>query len=78
MAVIKGAIFDLDGVLLDSMGIWDDVDRAFFHLHGMEMPSDYVEKLNSMSFSEGAEYTRRIMDYRLTADEIRLNGMNCQ
>ena len=70
MAVIKGAIFDLDGVLLDSMGIWDDVDRAFFHLHGMEMPSDYVEKLNSMSFSEGAEYTRRIMDYRLTADEI--------
>ena len=70
MAVIKGAIFDLDGVLLDSMGIWDDVDRAFFHAHGMEMPQDYVEKLNSMSFSEGAEYTRRLMGGLLTVDEI--------
>lgn len=70
MAIIKGAIFDLDGVLFDSMGIWDDVDRAFFHAHGMEMPSDYVEKLNSMSFSEGAEYTRMIMGNRLTIDEI--------
>ena len=70
MAVIKGAIFDLDGVLLDSMGIWDDVDRAFFHLHGREMPSGYVDALNSMSFSEGAEYTRALIGYELTADEI--------
>ena len=70
MAGIKGAIFDLDGTLFDSMGIWDDVDRAFFHLHGREMPSGYVDALNAMSFSEGAEYTRALIGYELTADEI--------
>ena len=26
----KGAIFDLDGTLLDSMGLWHKVDIAFF------------------------------------------------
>lgn len=26
----KGAIFDLDGTLLDSMGVWDQVDIDFF------------------------------------------------
>ena len=25
----KGAIFDLDGTLLDSMGVWDKVDVDF-------------------------------------------------
>ena len=25
----KGAIFDLDGTLLDSMGVWDQVDVDF-------------------------------------------------
>ena len=70
MAGIKGAIFDLDGTLFDSMGIWDDVDRAFFHLHGREMPPGYVDALNTMSFSEGAEYTRALIGYELTADEI--------
>ena len=25
----KGAIFDLDGTLLDSMGVWDQVDIDF-------------------------------------------------
>ena len=26
--MIRGAIFDLDGVLLDSMGIWNDLGPA--------------------------------------------------
>ena len=28
----KGAIFDLDGTLLDSMGVWDQVDIDFLSI----------------------------------------------
>ncbi len=70
MAVIKGAVFDLDGTLLDSMGVWEDVDRAFFRLHGLEMPDDYIARLNTMSFSECAAYTKRITGLPLSESEI--------
>ena len=30
MKNFKGAIFDLDGTLLDSMNLWCEVDEAFF------------------------------------------------
>ena len=41
---IKGAIFDLDGTLLDSMGVWSDVDRIFFARRGMEVPKDFIDR----------------------------------
>ena len=31
----QGAIFDLDGTLLDSMGVWEDIDRAFLGRRGI-------------------------------------------
>ncbi len=33
----KGAIFDLDGTLLDSMGVWDQVDVDFLAKRGFEV-----------------------------------------
>ena len=30
----KAAIFDLDGTLLDSMGVWDQVDIDFLNKRG--------------------------------------------
>ena len=37
----KAAIFDLDGTLLDSMGVWDQVDIDFLNKRGIEVPPDY-------------------------------------
>ena len=39
----KGAIFDLDGTLLDSMGVWDQVDVDFLAKRGFEVPDDYIQ-----------------------------------
>ncbi|MBR5247050.1 MAG: HAD family phosphatase [Clostridia bacterium] len=54
----KGAIFDLDGTLFDSMGIWKDVDVAFFNRRGLEMPEDYQECIKDMHFKTMAIYTK--------------------
>ena len=54
----KGAIFDLDGTLLDSMTVWHDVDVAFFEKRGMPLPKDYQATIKSMPFAEMARYTK--------------------
>ena len=54
----KGAIFDLDGTLFDSMGIWRDVDLAFFERRNIPMPDDYQECIKDMHFKTMAIYTK--------------------
>lgn len=54
----KGAIFDLDGTLFESMGIWQDVDLAFFERRSIAMPDDYQECIKDMHFKPMAEYTK--------------------
>ena len=53
----KAAIFDLDGTLLDSMGVWDQVDIDFLAKRGIEVPTDYMGKVAAMQFRQIAEYT---------------------
>lgn len=53
----KGAIFDLDGTLLDSMGVWDQVDIDFLGRRGIAVPDDYMAKVSAMQFRQIAEYT---------------------
>ena len=61
----KAAIFDLDGTLLDSMGVWDQVDIDFLNKRGIEVPPDYMTKVSAMQFRQIAEYT--IARFGLTA-----------
>ena len=37
---MKAALFDLDGTLLDSLGVWADIDSAFLAPRGFEIPVD--------------------------------------
>lgn len=54
---IKGAIFDLDGTLLDSTWVWHQIDVDFLGSRGFEVPPDYVEIITPMEFKEVARYT---------------------
>jgi len=66
----KGVIFDLDGTLFDSMGIWKEVDIAFFRNHGMKMPSDYQDKIKDMHFRTMAIYTKERFHMRSSIESI--------
>ena len=67
--MIKGAIFDIDGVLLDSMGIWDDLGARY--LRSLDkIPEEGLNKiLFSMSMEQGAEYLKNNYDLRQSVKE---------
>lgn len=58
MSRFKGIIFDLDGTILDSMGIWEKVDRMFLAEHGIIAPPDVSENVKKMTIEKAAEYFR--------------------
>lgn len=66
----KGAIFDLDGTLLDSLGVWDDVDEIFFSRRGIDVPDDYQQAVSPMAFPDIADYTIRRFNLHETPQAI--------
>lgn len=68
--MIKGAIFDVDGTLLDSMGIWDTIGEDYLRSLGYEPREKLNEKFRTMSIREAAEYYIREYGVTLTAEEI--------
>ena len=55
---IKGVIFDVDGVLLDSMVIWTDLGARYIKSRGVEPEEGLADILFSMGMEQGAEYLR--------------------
>lgn len=53
---MKAAIFDLDGTLIDSMGVWDKIGRDFLAARGIKAPAGLSRIVKNLSFSETAEY----------------------
>ena len=53
---ISGAIFDLDGTLIDSMSIWDDIAYNFLVSQGVIPKPDLREKVATMYLNESAKY----------------------
>lgn len=71
MKKIKGAVFDLDGTILDSMYIWPQIDEDFLARRGIILPDDYVKAISTMGFHEIAIYTKERFKLSETLDEIK-------
>lgn len=48
--------FDLDGTVVDSMGIWREIDIEYLAGIGYELPDDLQKCIEGMSFTETAVY----------------------
>ena len=53
----EGAIFDFDGTIAFTSHIWEEVDRAFLGSRGIEYTTEYANKLATLGFGPGAQYT---------------------
>ncbi|MCD8219768.1 MAG: HAD family phosphatase [Ruminococcus sp.] len=53
---LQGVIFDLDGTLLDSTGMWSQIDRKLLQHYHREIPPDISETVRHMSIEESSGY----------------------
>lgn len=70
MKEFKGAIFDLDGTILDSMWVWKQVDVNFLGKRNIEIPGDYVKAISALNLKTAAEYTKERFQLPETVEEI--------
>lgn len=54
--MIRGVIFDVDGVLLNSMPVWENLGELYLKSRGIQAEKGLGEILFSMSLEEGADY----------------------
>lgn len=72
---IKGAIFDLDGTIIDSMGVWDNIAFAYLKTKGVKPQKNLGDILRSMSMQQGAEYVKENYGLEESTKEI-ITGIN--
>ena len=73
--MLKGAIFDFDGTLFDSMFIWDTAGEVYLRSIGLEPREDLQKVLKPMSLLQSSTYIREKYVIPLTVEEI-MDGIN--
>ena len=73
--MIKGAIFDLDGTIIDSMFIWDTIGEDYLRSLGREPKENLAEVFKTFTLTQAAEYYRSQYDIKLSIEEI-VDGIN--
>lgn len=68
--MIRGAIFDADGTLLDSMPMWSGVGSGYLRSLGIEPRDDVDERFRDMSLYQSAVYLKEEYELQLSLDEI--------
>lgn len=73
--MLRGAIFDFDGTLFDSMFVWENAGEVYLRSLGIEPREKLAGKINTMSLRQSAEYISGKYGVDLTVNEI-MNGIN--
>ena len=68
--MIRGAIFDLDGVLLDSMGIWNDLGARYLRSLHIQPEPGLNEILFAMSMEQGAAWLKSRFTLEYSEEKI--------
>ncbi|MBQ7700601.1 MAG: thiamine diphosphokinase [Clostridia bacterium] len=69
--MIKCAVFDADGTLIDSMGVWVDADKEYLSKKDREFDPETYKKFNNMTFAESISYVKRHYGFEDTEEQIK-------
>ncbi len=72
MLDIKGAIFDLDGTLIDSMFIWRDMASNYLKTLNIVPEADMFDKVRTLNLEDTADYFREKYGIKKTNEEMIL------
>ncbi|MBB3662795.1 MULTISPECIES: HAD family hydrolase [Prauserella salsuginis group] len=67
---MQAIVFDMDGVLVDSEQLWDEVRRSVAASHGGTWNGEATRAMQGMSTPEWAEYLVTEVGVQLTPDEV--------
>ena len=70
-----GAIFDLDGTLVDSMYIWDAAPKAVVRRFGGTPPENLAVRIKEMGRREASEYMIQTFSLPCTPEQL-MDGVN--
>ena len=68
-------LFDLDGTLIDSNGIWANVDRMFLARRGFEYTKAYRDGMAHMIFPLAAQFTKDFCHLDESCEDIMAEWM---
>ncbi len=68
---IDAVIFDLDGSLVNSMWIWQEIDIEYLGRYGIGLPSGLQSKIEGMSFHETAVFFKETFSIPDSLEEIK-------
>lgn len=63
-------LFDLDGTLTDSNGIWEDIDTEFLNRRGLASTEEYAHTVGHSIFPVAAQFTKEYYQLSLSPEEI--------
>ena len=69
-------LFDMDGTLLDSNGVWKEVDREFLRRRGLEYTRAYYAGVAHTIFPLAAKFTKEFCGLSESCEEIMAEWMD--
>lgn len=63
-------LFDLDGTLIDSNGVWEEIDAAFLSKRGLTSTEEYAHTVGHSIFPIAAQFTKDYYKLNMTPQEI--------
>lgn len=63
-------LFDLDGTLIDSNGVWTQIDLDFLAARGLPYSREYSDYVSHVTYQDAAQYTKDCFGLKESTDEI--------
>lgn len=67
---VQAVIFDLDGTLIDSMGIWAQIDEEYLSKFDYNVPDNLQEEITHLTLTETAIYFKNNFNINSSIEDI--------